>query len=1010
MTINYLRFSPKANLLKLFFIAAFCLVLGTERSSASHAAGGNLTYTHLAGNQYLVHFTYYRDCDGIDAPTSINVMIESFSCGIATQSFNAPRTGPGVEITYPCSSAATTCSNGNAPGIQRFDYEVTIALPGQCPDWRIWITDCCRNMTITTLSGAAGLGFYIEARLNNTISDNSSPQFAIDPILFVCIGTPFAFNNGAYDQEGDSLVYSFIAPRTDANTNCAYMPGYSANNPISSSPSVHIDPNTGDVTMLPTAQEVGVMVVLITEWRNGELIGSVMRDIQIYTVPCQNNAPVVGGIDGTGTFSTASCAGALICFDIPSSDPDGGDTLTISYNGPGIPNAVWTTDGAIPYPTGTFCWQTTAADARTQPYTFFVTIRDNYCPSNGVQIFSFNILVGGGITSTIATTPILCHGETNGTATITVTGGSTGPFTYLWSNGDTTQTATNLGAGPVTVTVADPGGCTSTQTVTLTDPAALTSNIINVVDAGCGTLGSFDIIAAGGTPDYSYYTPTVPPSTDSLVEAGVGTWVVTIQDANGCQITDSVTINGAGTIQATETHTDVSCGGTNDGTATVNVTGGNGNEVYTWTPNVSNSATATNLAPGLYEVEVSNGTCSTTVMITILNSSPITATEVHTDVTCSGSSDGSITITATGGTGALTYLWTPNVSSGASATGLAGGLYEIEISDSSQCVTTLNITVDENAPITLVMSSSPASCLLSNGSATVVASGGAGGFSYSWSNTGSTATISNIPTGTYTVDVMDANGCIATGTVNVNSTGVTAIVSAQADATCENGDDGSATVLASGGQAPYTYLWSPVGGTGASASNLAPGTYSVTVTDYLGCSVIVEVIIGFENPAPSVDLGADSVACIGTVVTLDAGAGMSTYLWSDNSANQTLDVSVSGAYGVVVTDANGCQNSDLVNVTFIQCIVPNGNNFAQVNFSVFPNPAQRTLNISIANVKNERVQIELNDILGNKVFTSFETSGIGYHTNIDMSGLPVGIYMLKVMYANEIKTIKVIKN
>ena len=1008
MTINYLRLSPKANLLKLFFIAAFCLVLGTERSSASHAAGGNLTYTHLTGNQYLVHFTYYRDCFGIPAPTSITVYIESFSCGIATQTFNAPEIGIGVEITYPCAQAQTTCNGGQAPGIERHDYEVTIALPGQCPDWRIWVTDCCRNQAITTLNGAAGLGIYIEARLNNTLSDNSSPQFNIDPILFVCTGASFAFNNGAIDAEGDSLVYSFIAPRTDANTNCAYNPGYSVLNPISSSPSVAIDPNTGDVSMFPTALEVGVMVVLITEWRNGELIGSVMRDIQIYTVACQNTAPDVGGIDNTGTFTTASCAGALICFDIPSSDPDAGDTLTMTYSGAGIPNATFNSTG-VPFPTGHFCWQTTAADARTQPYTFFITIRDNNCPSNGVQIYSFNITVGGGITANISSTPILCHGESNGTATLNVTGGSTGPFTYLWSNGETTQTASNLGSGLHTVTVSDPGGCTATQTITLSDPAALAINFTNVVDAGCGTLGSFDIIGSGGTPAYSYYTNTNPPSIDSVVEAGVGMWTVTILDANGCEIVDSVEIQGAGTIQATETHTDVTCSGTNDGTATVNVTGGNGSEVYTWTPNVSSSASASGLSAGTYVVDISNGTCSTQVTIQIGQAVAIQASEVHDDVTCNGASDGSITITATGGSGTLTYVWTPNVSTSDVATGLSGGNYTIEISDTSGCTATVNVIVLENPPIVLNMSSSPASCLLTNGSATVVASGGAGGYSYSWSNGGSTSTISNIGTGTYTVDVMDASGCIESGSVNVSSTGVTAIVSAQTDATCENGDDGSATVLPSGGQAPYTYLWSPVGGTAASASGLAPGTYSVTITDYLGCSYILDVVIGFVNAAPLVDLGPDSVACNGSVVTLDAGAGMTSYLWSDNSTNQTLDVSVAGTYGVVVTDANGCQNSDAIDISYIQCIVQ-GNHFARVNFSVYPNPAQRNLNVSISNVKNQNVEIKLSDMLGNIVFTSNEISGIGYHTNIDLSGLPVGIYLMRVQYANEIKTIKVVKN
>ncbi len=1009
MTTNYFRLSPKANLFKLFFLAAFSLIMGVERSSASHGAGGNLTYTHLTGNQYLVHFTYYRDCFGISAPTSVVVYIQSNACAIGQQQFTAPQIGAGVEITYPCATSNTTCSNGTAPGIQRYDYEVTIALPGQCPDWRIWVTDCCRNQAITTLNGAAGLGIYIEARLNNTISDNSSPQFNIDPILFVCTGAQFAFNNGAVDQEGDSLVYSFIAPRTDANTNCAYNPGYSVLNPISSTPSVNINPVTGDVSMFPTNIEVGVMVVLIYEYRNGELIGSVMRDIQIYTVACTNTAPTVGGINNTGTFQTSGCAGSTICFDIPSTDPDAGDTLTMTYSGAGIPNATWSTTG-VQYPTGHFCWTTTAADARTAPYTFFVTIRDDNCPSNGVQIFSFNIVVGGGLTASITEIPVFCNGGSSGSALATVTGGGNGPFTYLWSDGQTTQMATNLTAGPYTVLISDPNGCQSTHAVTVTEPSAVTTNITNIIDPSCGTPGSFDIVASGGTPGYTYYTNTVPPSLGSHVNAGTGPYLITVLDANNCQSTANVTLNGGGTIQATETHTDVTCNGSNDGTATVNLTGGNGTEIYTWTPNVSSNGNASGLGAGTYTVDISNGSCSTQVVIVISESSAIAAAETHTDVTCNNAADGDINLSVSGGSGVYNYAWTPNVSSGASASGLSGGNYSIVITDDNQCSTTISVTIAEASAIVLSTSSAPASCLLTNGSATVVANGGAGGYAYSWSNGETTSTISNIGTGTYTVDVMDANGCVANASVNVSSTGVSAIVSAQTDATCEGGDDGSASVSASGGQAPYTYSWSPVGGTAASANGLAPGTYVVTVTDYLGCSVIVNVVIGFVHAAPVVDLGADSVACIGTIVTLDAGAGMASYLWSDNSSNQTLNVGADGSYGVVVTDANGCQNSDLIDVTFVVCPSPIVNHGSGNVFSVYPNPAQRNITVIVNHIRNENVHVELIDILGNKVYSATEKSEIGYRSNISLENLPVGIYMLRVQYMNEVNTVKVVKN
>jgi hypothetical protein len=256
---------------------------------------------------------------------------------------------------------------------------------------------------------------------------------------------------------------------------------------------------------------------------------------------------------------------------------------------------------------------------------------------------------------------------------------------------------------------------------------------------------------------------------------------------------------------------------------------------------------------------------------------------------------------------------------------------------------------------------------------------------------------------------MDASGCIANASVNVSSTGVT-VTETHTDATCENGDDGSATVTASGGQAPYTYSWSPVGGNGTSASGLSPGTYVVTVTDYLGCAAIVNINIGFVNAAPAVELGADSVACNGTTVTLDAGAGMASYLWSDNSTGQTLDVTADGAYGVVVTDANGCQNSDLINVSFIQCNAPLVSHSTGNEFSVYPNPTHNMLSVSISNVRNENVKIQLSDILGNKVYVATDKSTIGYKSIINMSSFPAGVYLLKVQYLDEVKTIKVVKN
>ena len=254
---------------------------------------------HLQGNCYNIRLTFYRDCIGIAIVQPIIINISSISCAQGTTLQLNPLPGTGQEITHPCPGNATTCTGGSEPGIQKWEFEGQYCFPAQCTDWNISIAISARNAAITTLQNPGGDDIYIEAQLDNSTSDNNSPQFSVDPIVFVCIGQQFVFNNGAIDPDGDSLVYSFIAPRTASNTPVLYNGGYSVNNPISSIPPVTIDPVTGDIVMNATTQEVGVMAVLILEYRNGVLIGSVMRDIQIYTVPCTNSLPTLTGMNGT---------------------------------------------------------------------------------------------------------------------------------------------------------------------------------------------------------------------------------------------------------------------------------------------------------------------------------------------------------------------------------------------------------------------------------------------------------------------------------------------------------------------------------------------------------------------------------------------------------------------------------------------------------------------------------------------------------------------------------------
>lgn len=302
-----------------------------------------------------------------------------------------PIPGTGIEIVLACQGVQTTCFGGTIPGMQKWEYEVDVALPGQCQDWLFYFTDCCRNTAITTLQNPGSETMYVEAHLNNLKGDNNSPQFTNDPLIFTCINQDFHYNNGMFDADGDSLVYHLICSRSGPNTCVNYFPPHSAQQPFLSSPLINLDYFTGDYFMHPTAQEVGLVVYEIQDYRNGELMGSVMRDVMMYTIPCTNQNPTATHMNGTAQQIAYVFPNDTICFDIFSDDADVTDSLTMTWNQV-IPTATFTTAGA-PHPTGTFCWIPSLNDVRSNPYMFTSMIRDNFCQLNNAGVYSYYIYV-----------------------------------------------------------------------------------------------------------------------------------------------------------------------------------------------------------------------------------------------------------------------------------------------------------------------------------------------------------------------------------------------------------------------------------------------------------------------------------------------------------------------------------------------------------------------------------------------------------------------------------------
>ncbi|MBK9318951.1 MAG: SprB repeat-containing protein [Bacteroidetes bacterium] len=443
----------------LLILAVALLILQLGTKSGKPCDGADLTYECLGGNTYKVRFSFYRDCIGILAPANIYVNIRSVSCGQTLGVTCNPIPGTGQEVTYLCPTAQSTCNGGTFTGIQEWVYEGVVTLPMQCNDWQFSYSLCCRNAAINTISSPGPILFLYYASLDNlNVQCNSAPTFSNKPVPFACLGQQLCFNHGAIDPDGDSLVYTMVDPRQTATNDVSYMAPYNAANPLASAPAIQFNNQTGDICFTPTQLQVTVMAVLVQEYRNGVLIGSVVRDIQITVLNCVNDLPTLSGINGTNDFSMTVCANQNFCFDVFSNDINAGQQVSLFWN-TGVAGGNFSSAGS-PHPTGTFCWTPTTADISNTPHCFTVRVSDDACPYIGSNTYSYCITVTGIIVDAGPDQYIACSDQA--TITANASGGNP-PYTYLWSNGFTGPTQT-VPVGTYVVTVSD-GNCSSTDTV-----------------------------------------------------------------------------------------------------------------------------------------------------------------------------------------------------------------------------------------------------------------------------------------------------------------------------------------------------------------------------------------------------------------------------------------------------------------------------------------------------------------------------------------------------------------
>ena len=536
--------------------------------------------------------------------------------------------------------------------------------------------------------------------------------------------------------------------------------------------------------------------------------------------------------------------------------------------------------------------------------------------------------VPGPTLSTSAQTNVLCNGGNTGTASVNAATGGTGPYTYDWTpgtpTGDGTTTVSGLTAGVWTCTTTDANGCTATATFNITQPTplVLTMSSTNVSCAG-GTNGSATVSVTGGTPGYSYQWFPAGGTSATAIGLGAGCYTAQIIDANGCTSTQTVCITQPIALSVSSTVTNVSCNAGNNGSVTVNVIGGTGAYTYLWAPSGGTASSATGLTAQTYTCTITdNNGCTITHSVAITEPAPIVVTDAVTHVTCHGLTDGSATVTPSGGVGPFTYVWSPIGGTNATATGLGMGPYECTITDNNGCVVTHSVTITEPSAIVITITGTDPLCNGGNdGSATAIVSGGTPAYTYQWLPSGGNGpTATGLPAGCYTLQVTDMNGCVATQTVCLSEPTALTASQMQTNVSCNGGNNGDAMVMVTGGTPGYSYLWSPSGSTNASATGLAAGVHSCTITDANSCVLVVNFTITEPTPlmvtATQTNVTCNNSSDGSAMVVVSGGTPTYNYMWTPTGGTAPNAIGLdAGIYTCTITDGNTCVTTQTFNIT-----------------------------------------------------------------------------------------------
>ena len=575
--------------------------------------------------------------------------------------------------------------------------------------------------------------------------------------------------------------------------------------------------------------------------------------------------------------------------------------------------------------------------------------------------------------------------QSNGWISSSVSGGTT-PYTYLWSNGASTSSITGLLPGNYTVTVTDAALCTKTASQNITTISGPVVTVDSVKNARCfGQANGAVYISVTGNNGPVTYLWSNAAITQDIVNIAAGNYTVTVTDSTGCVGNKTQIITQPLALALNDTITPARCGNPN-GSAGVNVTGGTSPYTYLWNTGQS-TFLISGLNGGTYTVTVTDSKLCSANRTLVVNNTPSIVISIDTIIhlKCAGQNTGVIKVNVTGGSGPLTYTWTPTQIGTDSIFNLAAGTYKLVVRDSANCRDSINVTINSPTAINSSINSLPETCGINNGKAWVTVSGGTPGYTFLWNNSSTNDTISNLTKGTYSVTIKDANNCSINKNILVDSLGGPAITDSIIHVKCFGENTGAIYITVHGANGPVSYLWSPGGQITQNITSLTAGTYTVTVTDTNSCSSSKSFVV---NQPTGLNISFTSVtekcnmANGSAIAAVGGGTSPYSYVWNNGNTTNNITNLTTGYYTITVTDSNQCTKRDSV-------FIGHTNGPAITNFS-------RTL-IKCHNDSSGSLTV---NVTGGTPFYNYQWSGFPGVNNATLQNIPAGVYSVTVTDVN----------